>query len=192
MNNELYQEPKIRSVVGVSETFNLESADLENRGKSFLNRRTLQLAGVRRLSDDVGHQILGKDRPQKDVEYKGLGIPYFDISALPESFHVTEWTIRRDVPDYEKNGSGELKEKKKYIKARTSKNSLYIPPMMPPALLKQQNFLCLPKVNGRRSRSHALQPMILHRLIGHFCQSRFPVLITSKLELKPKRHTAKD
>lgn len=138
MNNEIYHEPKIKSVIGVSETFNLESSDLERRGKSFLDRRTLQLAGLRRVSDDIGHQILGKDRPQKDVVYKGLGIPYFDLSALPENFYVTEWTIRRDIPDYEKDGAGNLKEKKKYIKPVSSKNRLYIPPMLPLALLQQK------------------------------------------------------
>lgn len=138
MSNELYQEPKIKSVVGISKAFNLDLSDLSERGKSFLDRRTLQLAGLRRVSDDVGHQILGKDRPQKDVEYHGLAIPYFDLSALPENFHVTEWTIRRDVPDYENDGAGNMKAKRKYIKPVSAKNRLYIPPMMPIELLKQK------------------------------------------------------
>jgi Domain of unknown function (DUF927)/Domain of unknown function (DUF3854) len=138
INNDLYREPKIKSVIGISETFNLEQSDLEHRGKSFLDEKTLRLAGIRRVSDDVGHQILGKDTRQKDVEYSGLSIPYFDLSALPVNYDVAEWMIRRDIPDYEKDGAGNLKEKRKYIKPAWSINRLYIPPMMPLELLKQK------------------------------------------------------
>lgn len=141
MAQQIYNEPKITSVTGVSEDFNLTSEDIVQREKSFINEKALRLAGARRVSDDIGHQILGKDRPQKDVEYKGLAIPYFDVSARPENFHVTEWTIRRDSPDYETNGAGELKEKRKYIKPGSSKNSLYIPPMLPPELLEQKKVV---------------------------------------------------
>ncbi len=133
--NEIYHEPKINSTIGISRDFNLSDADLKKRGSSFLSEQALRLAGVRRVNDDVGHQILGKEARFKDVEYAGLAIPYFHYFDDGKQ-HLSEWTIRRDVPDYEKNGTGKVKEKRKYIKPFSGKNQLYIPPMMPPELLR--------------------------------------------------------
>lgn len=136
--NKIYHEPKINSIIGISPTFNLSEEDLKRRGESFLTEQTLRLAGVRRVSNDVGHQILSKDTRQKDVEYAGLGIPCFQ--HLDGDCKVSHWTIRRDIPDYEKNGAGELKEKRKYIKPPTVKNQLYIPPMLPTELLQRTDL----------------------------------------------------
>jgi putative DNA primase/helicase len=136
--NEIYHEPKINSTIGISPTFNLTASDIEYRSKSFLNEQALKLAGLRRVSEDVAHQILGKETRFKDVEYAGLGIPYFQY--FEGSQKLTEWTIRRDVPDYDSNGAGKLKEKRKYIKPPGVKNQLYIPPMMPPELLQSDGL----------------------------------------------------
>lgn len=130
-----FSEPQINSIVGVSKEFNLSPSDLEHRSKSFADKQTLRLGGIRRVSENIANQILVIDRPQKDVEYHGLAIPYFNIW---DSNKIVEFEIRRDKPDYEKNGSGELKEKRKYIKPRTTKNLLYVPPMVKAEWLKDK------------------------------------------------------
>ena len=137
--DKIYHEPPINSIVGISPTFNLTNEDLQKRSNSFLDANTLRLAGVRRVNDDVAHQILGKDARIKDVEYAGLAIPYFQFSNDGNRY-VAEWTVRRDVSDFEKNGRGELKEKRKYLKHAGVKNQLYIPPMMPPELLQDKTL----------------------------------------------------
>ncbi len=130
-----FSEPQINSTIGISKEFNLSPSDLEHRGKSFLDEQALRRAGIRRVSDDVGHQILVIDRPQKDVEYHGLAVPYFNVW---DSNKIIEYEIRRDKPDYEKNGDGKLREKRKYVKPRTTKNVLYVPPMTKAEWLKDK------------------------------------------------------
>lgn len=68
-----------------------------------------------------------------------MAIPYFNIPGDTEKPFVTQWTIRRDVPDYERNGTGEVKAKRKYSKPPGAKNQLYVPPMMPAGLLQSAN-----------------------------------------------------
>lgn len=130
-----YHEPEIKSILGISQKFNLTNEDLSNRGTSFLDENILRLGGIRRVSDDQGHQILGISTRQKGTNYNGIAIPYFDFQKMP---YVMEWTIRRDAPKYDENGKGEIKEKRKYVKPFSSKNLLYIPPMMPLDLLKDK------------------------------------------------------
>ncbi len=132
--NEIYHEPPINSIVGISSTFNLTNEDLQKRSSSFLDAQTLQLAGVRRVSNDVGHQILGKEKRIKDEEYAGLAIPYFQFDR-DGARRLAEWTVRRDVPDYEKTGDGKQKERRKYMRPPKA-NALYIPPMLPLELLE--------------------------------------------------------
>ncbi len=122
----IFSEPQINSTIGISKEFNLSPSDLKHRGRSFLDEQALRLAGIRRVSDDVGHQILVIDRPQKDVANHGLAIPYFNIW---DSNKIVEYEIRRDKPDYKENGNGKLKEQR-YVRPRTTKNHLYVPPMI--------------------------------------------------------------
>ncbi|MEJ7862367.1 MAG: DUF927 domain-containing protein [Pyrinomonadaceae bacterium] len=127
-----FSEPQINSIIGISEEFNLSTSDIEHRSKSFLNENTLRLGGVRRVSDDVGHQILGINTRKKGVDYDGLAIPYFNVW---DSNKILEFSIRRDNPGYKENGNGELKEARKYVKPFTTKNLLYVPPMVNPEWL---------------------------------------------------------
>jgi putative DNA primase/helicase len=127
-----FLEPQINTIVGISEKFNLTASDIEHRGKSFTDEKTLRLGGIRRVSDDVGHQILGINTRKKDVDYDGLAIPYFNIW---DSCKTLEYTIRRDNPGYKENGGGELKEARKYVKPFSTKNLLYVPPMVNPEWL---------------------------------------------------------
>ncbi len=138
--NEIYHEPAFSSIVGISRTFNLTRNDLQQRGKSFVSETALRLAGVRRVSDDEGHQVLLKNQPQKDVVYSGVAIPYFNFNEKGKPSNVSEWTVRRDIPDYEKSGGGALKEKRKYMRPPGKPNALYIPPMMPSGLLKDSTL----------------------------------------------------
>lgn len=73
---DIYTEPEIILQIGISKTFNLKDSDKKHRGESFLDKKTLRFGGIRRVSDDVGHQILGINTRKKDVEYEGLAIPF--------------------------------------------------------------------------------------------------------------------
>jgi hypothetical protein len=126
-SQNFHTEPEIHSVIGISEKFNLSNDDIEHRAKSFVSESALRLGGIRRVNDDVGHQILGIDTRKKDTDYNGLVIPYFDIWNGNAIF---EYNLRRDKPDGDIGGDGERKEKRKYVKARTTQNHLYIPPMI--------------------------------------------------------------
>jgi len=78
-SQNLFSEPVINSTIGISEQFNLTASDIEHRARSFTDENTLRLGGIRRVSDDVGHQILNIDTRKKDVDYTALAIPYFNI-----------------------------------------------------------------------------------------------------------------
>lgn len=122
-----------RSILGIAESFNLTNDDLNNRRKSFLDKKTLEMAGIRRVNNDVGHQILNLESRKAYVSYQGVVIPYYNVATAE---HIIEYTLRRDFPDREENGAGVVKEKRKYVKPRTTKNFLYVPPMMPRKLLE--------------------------------------------------------
>jgi putative DNA primase/helicase len=134
-NTPIYREPKVKSILGISEQFNLTASDIEHRGKSFTDEKTLKLGGIRRVSDDVGHQILNIDTRKKDVDYNGLAIPYFNIW---NSNAILEYNLRLDKPGYDIGGDGNRKEKPKYRKPRTTKNLLYVPPMVKAEWLKDK------------------------------------------------------
>ena len=140
-----YTEPEISSIIGISEDFNLTPSDIEHRSKSFLDEKTLRLGGIRRVSDDVGHQILDITTRKKGVNYDGLAIPYFNVW---NDNQVIEYNLRRDKPDYEKNQNGELKEKRKYVKPRSTKNLLYIPPMIKAEWLEAKSKKLIVIVEG--------------------------------------------
>ncbi len=79
MTSQSYNEPEINSVIGISKDFNLSPSDIEHRAKSFTDEQTLRLGGIRRVSDDVGHQILSINTRKEGVDYNALAIPYFNI-----------------------------------------------------------------------------------------------------------------
>src|SRR5688500_2734980 len=89
----IYTEPIINSAIGIDSNFNLTKDDLETRGKSFLDEKTLRLAGSRRVSDDVGHQLLNISTREKDIKYSGLAIPYFNVL---NGGGIMEFELRRD------------------------------------------------------------------------------------------------
>lgn len=131
---ELYHEPQINSTLyGFPKDFNLTADDIAHRSMSFVDEQTLRLGGVRRVNNDVGHQILGLDTRKND--YSGLAIPYLNVF---NGLSVMEFNIRRDNPDEERDGEGNIKIKRKYIKPRTTKNLLYIPPIIKAELLKDK------------------------------------------------------
>lgn len=123
----LYCEPPVKSLIDISETFNLTANDIEHRSQSFVNEMALRLGGIRRVCNDVSHQALGIETRKKDDDLAGLSIPYFDIGN-PKV--IVEYEIRLDRPKLEKTGDGVVKDKQKYLKPRTTKNHLYVPPII--------------------------------------------------------------
>lgn len=137
-----YCEPPINTAIGISPEFNLLDSDLERRGKSFLDEKTLRLAGIRRITDDQGHQNMGYDWRKKGFFLSGLAIPYFDVLNANDAeggLKILEFNIRRDFPDKVTLPNGEIKEERKYMKP-SRPNLLYIFPQIRPEGLRNKKI----------------------------------------------------
>jgi putative DNA primase/helicase len=103
---------------------NLNDSDLQMLKAGFIDSGLAEAARLRRVDDQVGSEIVG--RPRKGgTSYAGIAIPYFQPN---DSDNPREYRLRRDQPDYEHNGGGELKEKGKYLSPPGRSNMLYFPP----------------------------------------------------------------
>lgn len=129
MNIEYHEKTPQSTIIG--KDFNLEPADIEHRAKSYVDKKTLRLMGVRRASDDQGHQLMGYTFRKADFVLSGLAIPYFDVlnGSNGNGSKVLEFNIRRDRPDEKTLPSGEIKLERKYIKP-SRPNLLYIFPQI--------------------------------------------------------------
>lgn len=133
-----YHEIKPQSMI-INPEFNLTATDIQHRSKSYVDEKTLRLAGIRRISADEGYQIMGYTWRKKDFNLSGLAIPFFDINDPPK---VLEFNIRRDFPDEKILPNGERKEERKYIKP-SRPNILYVYPQTRPEWLPDKT---IPKI----------------------------------------------
>lgn len=134
-----YHEITPQSTI-IGRDFNLSSADIEHRSKSYVDEKTLRLMGVRRISDDQGYQIMGYDWRKADFVLSGLAIPYLNVlhGSNGNRSQTLEHNIRRDFPDKKTLPGGEIKLGRKYIKP-SRPNLLYIFPQIRPEWLKDNN-----------------------------------------------------
>jgi hypothetical protein len=92
--------------------------------QSFITRDLVDAAGLFRVDDLRGSEILGRSR-KADVSYAGIVFPHF---AAPDYSRATEYCIRRDLPEFERRGNDETKPKGKYLWPACARNRFYFPP----------------------------------------------------------------
>lgn len=109
----------------IEKTFdNLKHADLQMLQAGFIDSNLIADARLRRVDDLVGSEIVGRER-RAGTSQARIIVPYF----LPSDYiNPREYRLRRDQPDYERNGNGEMKEKGKYLTAPGTRNMIYLPP----------------------------------------------------------------
>jgi predicted P-loop ATPase len=112
--------------------FALSSADFTALEARWIDRRLAEAAFLRRVDSFTGAQLVGR----KGGDYSGVAIPYF----APGSYHVREYRLRRDHPDFEAGTNGELKVKQKYLSPPGRGNMLYLPPSYDTALLSNSEL----------------------------------------------------
>src|SRR5262252_3162271 len=106
----------------------LTAADLAALEARWIDGTLAERARLRRVDSLTGGELVGRKRG----DFGGIAIPYF----MPGSTRVRDYRLRRDQPDLERDSTGQLKTKQKYLSAPGRGNMLYIPPGVDPSLLK--------------------------------------------------------
>jgi len=76
----------------------------------------------------TGGELVGR----KGGDFGGIAIPYF----MPGSRRLRDYRLRRDQPDLERDRTGQLRTKQKYLSPPGRGNMLYVPPAVDDSLLK--------------------------------------------------------
>jgi hypothetical protein len=103
---------------------NLNEADYQMLSAGFIDRGLATAARLRRVDDIEGSEIVGRTR-RGGTSYAGIAIPYFQPS---DCNNPREYRLRRDQPDLERKGGGDLKEKGRYLSPPGRSNMPYFPP----------------------------------------------------------------
>jgi len=103
---------------------NLNAADYQMLSAGFIDRGLATAARLRRVDDIEGSEIVGRTR-NASASYAGIVFPYFSPN---DNEHPREYRLRRDQPDLERKGGGDLKEKGRYLSPPGRSNMLYFPP----------------------------------------------------------------
>jgi hypothetical protein len=106
----------------------LTVSDLAALEARWIDRTLAEQALLRRVDSLTGGELVGRKRG----DFGGIAIPYF----MPGSTCVREYRLRRDQPDLERDRSGQLKIRQKYLSPPGRGNMLYVPPGIDVGLLK--------------------------------------------------------
>jgi len=106
----------------------LTAGDLAALEARWIDGALAERARLRRVDSLTGGELVGRKRG----DFGGIAIPYF----MPGSTRVRDYRLRRDQPDLERDSTGQLKTKQKYLSPPGRGNMLYIPPGVDPGLLK--------------------------------------------------------
>jgi hypothetical protein len=106
----------------------LTVSDLAALEARWIDRTLAEQALLRRVDSIAGGELVGRRRG----DFSGIAIPYL----LPGSTRVRDYRLRRDQPDLERDSTGQLKTKQKYLSPPGRGNMLYIPPGVDPGLLQ--------------------------------------------------------
>jgi len=118
---------------------NLCDADVQMLTAGFIGIDLAAKARLRRVDDIEGSEIVGRTR-NAATSYAGIVFPYF----TPNNYDSPrEYRLRRDTPDYERNGDGELKEKGKYLGPPGRSNMIYFPPGLSGGELSDTKLPCV-------------------------------------------------
>lgn len=108
----------------------LTASDYDNFSRSFITPEIVEAAGIYRVNDEQGAEILCRKR-QAGKDYSGLVFPYRNELTG----EVLEYEIRRDNPEKEVI-NGREKIKGKYLRPNKSKSFLYFVPKTNPEHLQ--------------------------------------------------------
>lgn len=117
----------------------LTPADYQQFRLSFINDQLVFDARLGRVDDVDGAAIVGRS-PSASTSYAGIVFPYITPGGRGA---IRDYRLRRDQPDYERNGNGELKEKGKYLSPPGRANMLYFPPRVSETDLADQGMPCV-------------------------------------------------
>jgi hypothetical protein len=133
----------------------LTQSDLENLKHSFITPELAEQAGLFRVDDLEGSEIVGKKR-KAGTDYSGVAFPYF----FPEQTAPREYRLRRDSPDKVRQSDGTIKDEGKYLTSPGSRNMLYF---SPGCRMEWLADIALPLVITEGFK----QPLALHRASRH-------------------------
>ena len=110
----------------------LSEQDLGNLGARWITPELAEAAGLRRVDSATGAALVGRNKG----DFAGIAIPYH----RPGGERVREYRLRRDRPELERSGNGELKERGKYIAPPGRGNMIYFPPKATAAQLEDSGL----------------------------------------------------
>ena len=118
---------------------NLCDADVQMLTSGFIGIELAAQARLRRVDDIEGSEIVGRTR-NASTSYAGIVFPYF----TPKDYDSPrEYRLRRDQPEIERNGNGEMQEKGKYLGPPGSRNMIYFPPGLTGGELADTKLPCV-------------------------------------------------
>ena len=135
--NDIYKEAKNGHQAHVNSEFSnrstpagseLVASDFTALEARWINREIALAARLRRVDSLTGAELVGR----KSGNYSGVAIPYF----FPDTGEVREYRLRRDHPDMEIDGNGQVKPKQKYLSPPGRGNMLYFAPGVTEAQLR--------------------------------------------------------
>lgn len=119
---------QIENPYGVEPT----AGDLAILAESGLTPKVIADAGIRRVNDEEGKEMVGRAGSAED--HAGLLFP----NRFPGEERIRLQTLRRDNPPYEVKPDGSRKPKQKYLRP-PELGRVYIPPGVAPELLQDVN-----------------------------------------------------
>jgi hypothetical protein len=133
----------------------LTPGDLHTLKFSFITPDIAKQAGLFRVDDVEGAEIVGKKR-KAGTDYSGIAFPY----RFPEQTSDREYRLRRDTPDKVQQSDGAIKEEGKYLTSPGCRNMLYF---TPGCVRENLRDAALPVVITEGFK----QPLALHRASRH-------------------------
>lgn len=119
-----------------SDISKLTEADHRNLRSSFITDEIARRARLVRVTDEEGAEMVGRRR-RAATNYAGIAFPY----RLPsETDRIRAYRLRRDNPDVERDATGTLREKGKYLGAPSRGNLLYFPPEVTMEALEDESI----------------------------------------------------
>ena len=113
----------------------LTVSDLAALEARWIDRALAEQALLRRVDSMTGGELVGRKRG----DFGGIAIPYF----MPGSTCLRDYRLRRDQPDLERDRTGQLRTKQKYLSPPGRGNMLYVPPAVDDGLLKNVAVLLI-------------------------------------------------
>jgi hypothetical protein len=123
----------------------LSEADLASLATRWISPEFAALSRLRRVDSMTGAEVVGREN---NGSYSGILIPYLE----PGTLTIRAECLRRDTPDMERRADNSVREVRKYLVARGTRNMLYFPAgasleflqdVMLPLVIIEGEFKCI-------------------------------------------------